>query len=182
MFNEPWARSILLQAWKKITGSDEPPALAALQLVGAVCRHESSYGKGWRGTMTGSHNWGAMQCNARPDAQGHCPPGCRATGDSHANGKTYLGCFREYASDLDGATDVVKWFLTKPGFAEIADTGDVYRFVKLMHDWHYYEGRGTDEEAVNGYRDVVLKNAEAIAAGMGERVCVRDDGPAWTPA
>ena len=176
-----WARDLLLQAWAREL-PDRPQTLAALQALQAVCRLESDYGRGWTGAMVGSRNWGAVQCRARQDAQGHCPPGCAPATDSHGDGTNYGGCFKVYASDLEGCADVVRWFARRPAVLDAADTGNGGFFSTAMRAEKYYEGFGPDIRArIEHHDEAVVRNATAIAAALDEPLMLSLHAPAWTP-
>ena len=174
------ARDCLLVAWAKKM-PNRPQTLAALQALGGVADHESHYGDSWAGALVGSHNVGAIQCHQLPDANGHCPPGCAPTTDSHSDGRKYLGCFRKYGSLQEGIDDFVAWFATKQDTLDFADMGDTYNFCLAMRKHCYFEARGpTDEARARYYEGPVQKCAEEIAAALGEPVCLAYDGQQWS--
>lgn len=101
-----WARDVITEAFKAQLGRE--PTRFERQMIQGVAATETSYGRGWgptcKGACVGSHNWGAIQATA---SQPSCP-----CSDSHQDGTRYAQGFRTYASDVDGARDLVRHMTT----------------------------------------------------------------------
>jgi len=105
----------------------------------AVAKLETSFGRGWKGAMVGSNNWGAVQCGSK--AQGSS--GCIPYEDSYADGTKYKVDFRSYATPVDGARDVIKHVMVyRPSVAAILASPDctIYRASLAMRRTTYYGG------------------------------------------
>lgn len=107
------AAPIMTEAARSVLGRD--PNADELAYLLAVAFLESSYGKGWKGAMVGSNNWGAVQCGKASQNA----PGCILYQDSYSDGTPYSVSFRSYPSAVDGAADVAKHVLVhRPRTAE----------------------------------------------------------------
>lgn len=104
----------------------------AIQIVCAWAWLESKYGTAWKGSMAGSHNWGAMQAGSKW-------AGRKAiTGDTRPgpNGTTirYEAAYRCYDSDAEGAEDMIR--LLVQGYdgraVEALVAGDVLAFAEAL--------------------------------------------------
>lgn len=152
-----WARSIVTAAFKQAIGRE--PTLAELQYGQAVCWLETRYGKGWKPAMSGAKNWGAVQCRGSAQVSGQsvllggvdadAEPIATGAGDcieyedSFADGTRYKVSFRAYASDVDGAADVMRHvFKLRPRTAQaLAEKGaTAFRASWAMRRERYYEG------------------------------------------
>lgn len=153
-----WARGIIVAAFKQALGRE--PTIAEAQLAQAVGSIESGYGKGWKGAGSGSHNWGAVQTKGPGFAYQDSTPTAQGQ-------KKYVTNFKQYASDVDGAADMirtifnskqpqgkldpvnqlpVKGALPGPGRGELclkaAEANDITAFSAAMYYTSYYQGFG----------------------------------------
>lgn len=129
------ARPIMAAAFARVMG--RKPNLFELQYAQAIAFLESSYGRGWKGEMVGSNNWGAVQC-----ASGN-QSGCIPYRDSFPDGTTYAITFRSYASPEDGAVDVIRHvFSLRPRVAQALASGGAtaFRASLAMRRGKYYGG------------------------------------------
>jgi hypothetical protein len=129
------ARPIVAAALKGLLGRE--PTLAELQYGQAIAWLETNYGRGWKGAMVGSNNWGAVQC-----AKGSTQP-CISYEDSYADGTKYTVSFRSYASAEEGAADMLRHvFKLRPITAGVLHSGDgtTVRASYAMRRERYYEG------------------------------------------
>jgi hypothetical protein len=129
------AKAVMVAAWQAEQGRE--PTTGELVYSLAVAKLESSWGKGWKGAMVGSNNWGAVQCGG-----GSNPSQCVEYEDSHSDGTKYKVGFRKYASPVDGARDVVR-HLTKLRpltWAVMRDSGPISEFSRAMRVERYYGG------------------------------------------
>lgn len=131
------ARGIMTQAFKNVMG--RAPTPTELQYAQSVAWLESNYGRGWKGAMVGSNNWGAVQCALKSAGQ----PGCILHKDSHPDGTVYQIGFKSYPSPVAGAEDVVRHvFKHRPRTAEslTAANPSAYRTSYAMRREKYYGG------------------------------------------
>jgi hypothetical protein len=193
--NEVWARKIITEAWKQVFGTE--PTVQQAQLVQAVCRLESSYGRGWKSTEgNAAHNWGAVQLAS---SKQHLP-GFKnqdsLPGTGNVKTQTYVTKFKVYSNDVDGAADVIRIcfkqnpqqrFLTKerqlpdwnkpgipgPGRAELcmqaAEQGDIFAFSRAMYFTGYYGGFGDNFKIrITNHAKGLENHIKTIAAGNNE--------------
>lgn len=127
------------------------------------------YGQWWNGEGVGSHNWGAITCRRGP--RGECLGECFHHDDHDAKGRVVHSCFRRYASDVDGARDLIRTMVTlrKP-VAEVIDTGDALAIAKAMHATGYFVS--TPE----AYARAMMGHAQAMVKELGERLELRGGG------
>lgn len=158
------------EAFERLTHSS--PSKVQLQGLLALAWSETRYGQGWETPeQRAAHNWGAVQAG-RPDDSGACPVGSFAHDDFRptASGPVrYRGCFRVYASDVDGAQDVIRIVKRHaPSWAALR-SGNVRAFAKAQYEAHYYEGTAT---TVAGRIEQRVKlfggAARVVAQGLGE--------------
>lgn len=131
------AATVMREAWNLVHG--RAPSEGELLYSLLVAKHETSFGRGWKGAMEGSNNWGAVQCGQAAIAQG---AQCIAWEDTHPDGRKYQVGFRKYASPVEGAADVVR-NLTKqrPSVWEVMRTkGPLANFARAMRVERYYGG------------------------------------------
>jgi hypothetical protein len=129
------ARPIVREALIKLLGREPTPA--ELQYGPAIGWLETNYGRGWKGPMVGSNNWGAVQC-----AKGSTLP-CISYEDSRADGTKYTVSFRKYDSPVDGAADMLRHvFKLRPitAGALTSSRPTVFRASYAMRREKYYEG------------------------------------------
>lgn len=130
-----WARPIVTEALNQLLG--RAPSLAEIQYGQAIGWHEGRYGRGWKGAMVGSNNWGAVQCAKGSSAD------CIPYQDSYADGTKYDVSFRRYATPVDGAKDMLRHvFIKRPrtGQALASEDATVFRASYGMRRERYYEG------------------------------------------
>lgn len=89
------ARDLLHEAIKQVSGRE--PTKNELLWAMAQGHLESSWGRGWKGCMSGSHNWGAVQGT----------PGCKHL-DHDAHGNPYYTNYKHYPTSLEGAKDMLR--------------------------------------------------------------------------
>ncbi len=131
------AATVMREAWSLVHG--RAPSEGELLYSLLVAKHESSFGRGWKGAMAGSNNWGAVQCGQAAIAQGAA---CISWQDTHPDGRKYDVGFRKYASPVEGAADVVR-NLTKqrPSAWEVMKAkGPLSDFARAMRVERYYGG------------------------------------------
>lgn len=130
-------RPVIVAAFEQATG--RKPTLAELQYVSAVAWLETRDGTGWPANMAGAHNWGAVQCDTKKEG----PETCIPHKDHDSGGGEFAVGFKRYASDVDGAADVVKHVIrirprTAAALAE--KNPSAYRASYAMRREHYYGG------------------------------------------
>ena len=125
-----------------------------LLMLLAMSRFEGGgYGQAWNG----AHNWGSVQCRSRPP----CPAGCTPSTDVHADGTGYTGCYRRYASSLDGARDFVREVYRRPDTRGSARNGDPVAFADALRASGYFEA------PADRYALALRRNAAAVTAQTG---------------
>lgn len=164
-------------------GGNRGPYLGWYEALLAVMKHETGYGRGWRGAGAGSFNMGALQSKSQANP---CPPGTFAQDDSHPDGTKYHACFKAYASAEDGMRDFLKVILRAP-VSNVLDNPDANGnlsaddFAKAMHDQGYFEGfcpgavkSGFGQrsvqchaEAIAGYASALAKSAKELSLSNG---------------
>lgn len=134
------------------------------QYVMTIARGEGFYGLGW-GTPKaatrakaeelgidplagiGSHNWGAIQ--------GTGPAGSFPHVDHRADGTPYIGQFRKYNTDQEGAADLAR-VLLKANVRQALSRGSLREAVFAQHANRYFE------LAPEKYLSSVMRNYDAI--------------------
>lgn len=147
------------------------PTLTELQFAQAVSYHETKYGRAWSGVGSGSHNWGAVQCAGKPPCDlAQCFPWGDSNPNDDGTSTPYMGCFRKYPTDVEGAAGVLKELYTKRKLVrEAAQTGSLIGGVQEMYDATYFTGFGKNErERVNNYFVPVYAALCKIAVVLGE--------------
>ena len=180
------AANIMREAWSLVHG--RAPSEGELLYSLVVARLESSFGRGWKGAMADSNNWGAVQCGQAAIAQG---AQCISWQDTHPDGRKYDVGFRKYASPVEGAADVVR-NLTKQRpsvWAVMRAKGPLADFARAMRVERYYGGfcpeatkaggkfsygkpkspaeEACHEEAIRGYVRGTQKSLVEIASALG---------------
>jgi len=128
------AAPIIAEAVKAILG--RKGTAAERQYTQAIAFLETAYGRGWKGAMVGSNNWGAVQC-----AAGQSP--CIAYQDSFPDGTPYSISFRAYESPEKGAEDVARHVLKlRPQTARALEERNptTFRASYAMRREKYYGG------------------------------------------
>jgi hypothetical protein len=185
-----WAADIVNEAFQRVMG--RAPTPAERQIVLAVSNLESGYGRGWKGSGAGSHNWGAVQTRNEMTPQFQYR-------DSSAEGSYVIG-FKVYRDDVGGAADVVRLLfksdrkqqmpdedraqrtlggeIAGPGRGELieqaAQQGDTTAFSRAMWYTTYFEGRSPDfVKNIKSHAKGIQARINKIAAAIGE-------APAWS--
>jgi hypothetical protein len=177
-----WARGVLQRAWAMVH-PNETPSLQELQAAGAIAILESGYGRWWKSPCNTARNWGAVQCSKLP-TDGVCPcEGCLyedSIPQSDGSSKKYAVCFRAYASDEEGAADLIKHITShRPKTREALKTGDAEKISAAMYDERYYGGFGaTREQRIEGHVKALTTRAKEISKGLGEPLVVVRGGSA----
>ncbi len=153
-------RDVYIEAFKRVHGST--PTNAQLEAVMAVGRHETVFGQAkFRGGVgPGMHNHGAVQC-CKPNANGECPANAFLSSDTTPNpngGDTvYSVCFKRYASDVDGAADLIRIIGKRPLTLLKAGTSSLAAFAAGMYMQGYFE-------STNAAKATVDKNSAVVSA------------------
>jgi len=185
-----WAADVVNEAFQKVMG--RAPTPAERQIVMAVSHLESNYGRGWKGSGAGSHNWGAVQTRNEMNPQFKYR-------DSSAEGSYVIG-FKVYRDDVAGAADVVRLLFKSnrkqqmpdenraqrtlggeiegPSRGELieqaAQQGDTTAFSRAMWYTTYFEGRSPDfVQNIKSHAKGIQARIDKIAAALGE-------APAWS--
>jgi hypothetical protein len=117
-----------------------------------VARGEGFYGLGWpQGQGAGSNNWGAVQ--------GVGPAGSFDHIDHHADGTSYTGKFKRYATREQGFLDMAS-ILLKPNVKAALASGNLRDAVFAQHSNGYFE---LDPEK---YFSAVQKNYAQLAVNI----------------
>lgn len=167
---------MIVAAWPHVFADD--PTLAELQAVQAVGLEESHYGDNFNG------NWGAIQ-GARAGADGSCPPGTFAHGDTHENGEPYAACFKLYPNGAAAAQDLIRTvFIGSPGtkwdrapVRAAARSGDQIAFDTALRKSGYYE------LPLKQHIKATTRSVREIATALGEPIALSPNGPTsqWSP-
>ena len=189
-FGDLEARPIIIAAWQAEAG--RPPTIFEAQISQAIARRESSYGKGWDGPCSTSHNWGAITAKPSADTCEH--------DDTTQDGKRYVSNFVTYPDDLAGAQGLVHALLTRPKTrAALAAGSSVFDVSRALYEERYYgsscpdairsygasatadsswgnaqhaptsaAGRACDAEAISKHATRVHTIATQIASALGE--------------
>jgi hypothetical protein len=154
------ANKIIRSAAFHLGLSLSPVSLIILQAVGY---RESSYGAGWKpGKGEGSHNWGAVQAGSLWKCDTF------QTVDTSPETGEYVGSFRVYDSDLDGAIDMVRILTRTEAERKALEAGDIELFSRAMKAAGYYEGIGpTEESRIARHQAWLRSGAEEIALELG---------------
>ena len=184
-----WARDILKAAFIKVMGRESTPA--EIQLIQSVAMGESSYGRGWKGPMANSKNWGAIQYTGGPNRgkpiNGICPTGSAPQVDSKptrsGESTKFTWCYKVYNTHEDGAADLIKTVFKhgkKPGSRamgtlEAAESGSLRDFSKVMYDTKYYGSKGkTDGERIAWHVIMMNGNLNTINSALNEKSALGD--------
>jgi hypothetical protein len=126
-------RPILVEAARRTLGRE--PTTAEVQYLHAIAWLESNYARGWKGAMTGSNNYGAVQC---PSALGS---ECIEYEDSRADGTRYKVSFRRYDTPENGAADLAKNVFRRPRLVSaLEESPSCFGASLAMRRGKYYEG------------------------------------------
>lgn len=152
-------RDVYFTAFQRVHG--RAPTNAELEAVMAVGRHETIFGTAkFRGGLgPGMFNHGAVQCCKPTD--GNCPAGSFLSQDTtpspNGGDVVYSVCFKRYASDVDGAADLIRIVGKKPLALLKASGGSLAAFATGMYLQGYFE-------STNAAKTTVDKNAATVAA------------------
>ena len=100
--DDAWALGVIDRAWLSVHG--RAPTAAERLFTAALSRGESYYGKGYGAAK----NWGSIHAGKPP-----CTANAIPWTDHDAQGRPYPICMRAYATDEEGAADVVRQLTTK---------------------------------------------------------------------
>lgn len=173
--NHTTARAIITSAFFRRFGRN--PTRPEAQLVQAIGDLETDYGRGWKPPGTDSHNWGAIQAHSgwRGPTFSYFDTKPQPDGTS----KRYEQAFRAYATDEEGASDLIRTVY----LADFANTnrdrelvvlpraraGDTLGFSTGLYDTGYYEGFGRDKaERIRHHHAAVLRSIIEQCHELGE--------------
>lgn len=159
------ARQEILAAWPHVFADE--PTLGELQGAQSVGLEETHYGDMFNG------NWGAIQ-GATAGADGSCPPGTFAHGDTHENGQPYAACFQLYPSPAAAAQALIRAvFIGSPGtrwdraaVRRAAQAGDQIAFDTALRKSGYYE------LPLDQHIKATTRAVQEIAAALGEPIAL----------
>lgn len=160
------ASELFAEAFRMLMGRE--PSLSERQALQAVSWIETNYGQGWKPPGTGSHNMGAITTASPVEGRDF------RYGDSHRipDGpvEPYVTWFRGYASDDEGARDLVrKLYRDRPGVLEAASNADLEGVAREMRETTYYEGVApTREGQIAAYYERLQKAVALIAERLSE--------------
>lgn len=168
--NDSFGREHLLAAWESRFGRS--PELHEVQVVQAVARLESGYGRGtYKNRVTGEsavlNNWGATQCGHGPP----CGPNCFEVTDTHADGTPYNWCYHRFDTPAEGARHwlgILQNIVNRSslGWEGALATRSSDAFVRCMKEGRYFEAK------LEKYQDGVWSGIEKIATSLGEQIAV----------
>lgn len=191
MMSHRAAREVIREAWA-LRGHPDP-TLPMLQLAQAVGHLESGYGSHVTAAPP-AHNWGSTQATWAPKCpapspemtDGYCwpcPPGTFDHLDTDEHGTPYQGCFTRYDSDAEGAADMLREILRRPGALEAMQAGSSAGLASALRNAPYPPGAYfayNEDKVAHGYQI----RAEAIAKALDEPLAVSPGGSsprAWLP-
>lgn len=146
--------------------------LAEQQYLLAVARGEGFYGLGWGNTKAmsyqrtledairlgvdpqagvGSNNWGAIQGKGSAGSFPHI--------DHHADGSVYVGDYKKYLTNTEGAADMAR-ILLKPNVRAAIARGDLKAAVEAQRANGYFE------LAADQYLKAVKRNYDALTQSL----------------
>lgn len=181
----PWARVVLLHAWRKVFGKTGPKLNeATIQGVLAVATVETDLLR-----SSGSQalwNFGNIHCandtklGQGQTCDGRTPGGkwattCKPHGDSDNAGAGYMTCFRAYLGPVEGMADFVE-VLCRPRTRAALLSGDAQAIAEAMRSYGYY-GFDADEERQNAYGAAIYAQAAIVAEKTGQPKMVRRGTP-----
>lgn len=150
-------RSVYLDAFKRV--HNRTPSNEELEAVMAVGRHETIFAtaKFRGGVGPGMHNHGAVQCCKPTD--GGCPDNAFLSQDTtpspNGGDVVYSVCFKRYASDLDGAADLIRIVGNKPLALLKATGGSISGFAAGMYLQGYFESTNASQATTDKYKPVI---------------------------
>ena len=159
------ARNIIHEAAKEHLGGRA--TRSALQILQSIALLETGYGRGWKGAGATSHNWGAVQAGSSWKGPTF---GARDTSPQEdGSNVSYQGRFRVYATDVDGASDMIRIVVRNQETLSALLGGSVLGVSAAMHKARYYEGYGkTPADRIRNHARAVMRGVIKIAAELGE--------------
>lgn len=163
------ARSIIVGPISQYLG--RPPSLIEIQVPQSIAYMEGHYGHDYQNAEESALNWGSVHCKAP-----HPPcPGCFVAKDvSPKSGKRYDACFRIYATDEEGAADLVREVYRRRIVREAIPSGDSLHIADAMERSSYFKAYPkVREKRVWGYASTMHEVAEEIARHMREPLMLK---------
>lgn len=156
------ARAIIMEAWQDLHGTLPSPQEA--QAMQALAWLESGYGRRWQGACADSRNWGSVQATLPP-----CGPGACEYTDRRSDGTPYSVCFRSYATDQEGAANMIGVALRTEAARKAVGSGDLRAFSEALFRAGYYEGIGsTKAERIERHHKALRGAAKLVARELSE--------------
>lgn len=128
---------------------------AEKQYVLTVARHETFYGKGWKGEGVGSFNMGAVQTSSKD------PNTTFLHIDHHADGKEYTAHFKKYPSADAGLDDLIR-ILLRDNVKAALSVGNGDEAVTSQRANHYFEA------PLSLYQKALRRNYESFLKNTNE--------------
>lgn len=173
---DQWARRVVLAGYARAMPGFVG-TLGELQAEQGICAFDGAYGQWRESAAAGAHNWGAIHRGFPDKETGQCGVDSFLRDDYDAvTGKRYAVCFKRYASDEDGAADVVRHTHapTRPLTGAALPSGDLAQIMACMYDERYFRGFSTNREReILSYAQAVMKHCERIAKACGEPLQVK---------
>jgi len=155
-----WALGVIDRAWQQVHGRS--PTAPERLFAAAMARGESHYGKGYGAAK----NWGSIHAKGAPP----CAPGSIPWTDTNAKGEPYPTCMRSYATDEDGAADLIRQITTKrPGtWTKIQQARPLPEIAEVLRAERYYEApAATYAKMLRNNLNVILKSADLADPFVG---------------
>lgn len=164
-----WALEVIDRAWQQVHG--RAPTAPERLFAAAMARGESHYGKGYGAAK----NWGSIHAKGAPP----CGPGSIPWTDTNAKGEPYPVCMRSYATDEDGAADLIRQITTRrpATWTKIQQARPLPEIAEVLRAERYYEApAATYAKMLRNNLNAILKSADlpdpfgapAPAGGGGE--------------
>lgn len=156
-----WAVGVVSKAFGLV--HQRSPSLQEGLFIAALCGLESDFGRAYGAAK----NWGSVHAGKPP-----CGPGSILWQDSDGKGNKYPICMKAYASDEEGAADVVRQLTTRrPAvWKAIQDRRPLLEIAKLLHDGETVNGQrvyGYFEADPALYAKGLRRNLDAITKATG---------------
>jgi len=163
MLSHAQARDVLLRAYE-VRGLPAPK-LGERQIAQAIGFFEGRYGSAWNN----ANNWGAVQSYGNPP----CPEGYREIDERTRDGKPRRSCLDVYPDPVTGAGAMLHQLYRRKGVPEAMRAGSAYKTAERMYQTKYYSGtKGTDEDRIAGYAQIIYDVSRSTARKLGERHAV----------
>lgn len=148
-----WALQVIDKAWTDLHGRH--PSQAERLFTAAMARGESYYGMGYGAAK----NWGSIHAKGAPP----CGPGSIPWTDTHQDGTPYPVCMRAYATDEEGAADLIRQITTKRPrtWAAMAAAKPLEQIAAELRAERYYEA------SVPQYTKMLRNNLNVILKSSG---------------